>query len=98
MPFSDAMVQRIWEKASVVEGNDPNVYRKDQCGAWILRSAYGDRNSQYGWEVDHITPQSQGGGDDLANLRPLHWENNADRATGRLNCPVTSSGINNVRH
>src|SRR5437762_2669887 len=97
MVFSEAVTQQVWEKATVTEPNDPKLWRKDQCGAWIHRSAHGNRDSQYGWEIDHIQPVSQGGGDEVSNLRPLQWQNNADRATGRLNCPVTASGVNNVQ-
>lgn len=94
MAFTEDTIQRVWEKGTVVPGNNPHVWRKDQCGAWIGRQFYGDRNSQYGWEIDHIDPD---GGDGLANLRPLQWTNNAERQEGRLTCPVTSSGTSNVR-
>lgn len=96
MSFSEYTVQKVWEKGTVVAGNKPNDWRKDQCGAWIGRSYYGNRNSQYGWEIDHIKPESKGGGDELSNLRPLQWENNATTQDGRLACPVTASGKNNV--
>lgn len=96
MGFFEYTVQKVWEKGTVVAGNEPNDWRKDQCGAWIGRSYYGNRNSQYGWEIDHIKPESQGGGDELLNLRPLQWENNATTQDGRLACPVTASGQNNV--
>jgi hypothetical protein len=59
----------------------------------MYRAAYGDRNSSYGWEVDHINPN---GGDDLSNLRPLQWKNNLEKGEGRLICPVTSDGDYNV--
>ncbi|MCF8239512.1 MAG: HNH endonuclease [Saprospiraceae bacterium] len=38
---------------------------------------HGDRTSDYGWEIDHIRAVSNGGNDDLENLQPLHWRNNA---------------------
>lgn len=34
-------IQRIWEKGKVCPPNDPNVWRKDQCGAWMYRSNHG---------------------------------------------------------
>ncbi|PIP15317.1 HNH endonuclease [Candidatus Roizmanbacteria bacterium CG23_combo_of_CG06-09_8_20_14_all_35_49] len=88
--FSDTIVQQVWEKGYIVNGYDPAYTRKDQCGAWIKRLDYGDRKSQYGWEIDHITPESNGGGDELSNLRPLQWQNNASKQEGKLTCPVRS--------
>jgi hypothetical protein len=93
LSFSEEKVQKVWEKAEPVAGNDPNVWRKDQCGAWIGRKLYGSRESEYGWEVDHISPK---GGDDLSNLRPLQWKNNLDKGEGRLKCPVTANGVHNT--
>jgi len=95
MGFSEEMIQSVWEKGNIVYGNDPNFWRKDQCGAWIGRTSYGNRDSQYGWEIDHITSVSNGGSDALSNLRPLHWGNNASKQDGRLICSVIASGQNN---
>lgn len=96
MSFSSQVIQQVWEKATIVPENDPNVFRKDQCTAWIRRPNYGDRNSAYGWEVDHIKPESEGGSDDLVNLRPLHWKNNAAKQASRLVCVAVSSGTQNI--
>jgi hypothetical protein len=96
MNFSEDTVEKVWNKGTVVPGNDPGVWRKDQCGAWMRRGLYGSRASQYGWEIDHIRAQSQGGGHQLSNLRPLQWQNNANKETGRLRCAVTARDGQNV--
>lgn len=94
MSFTEETVQLVWNKGAIVPGNNPALWRKDQCGAWIYRNSHGNRNSQYGWEIDHINPN---GGDSLSNLRPLQWENNAEKSDDNLTCPITSSGVNNKR-
>ena len=95
MSYSEEDIQAVWEKGRIVSNNDPNVWRKDECNAWIKRTEYGNRDSQYGWEIDHIDPK---GSDDIENLRPLQWENNvATSDSGKLTCVVTTSGTKNTK-
>lgn len=93
MSFDQQTILRVWLKATPIQGNDPYIFRKDACGAWIKYSDYGDRFSKYGWEVDHISP---GGPNILSNLRPLHWRNNVAKSDGRLSCAVVSLGNQNI--
>ncbi len=94
MAFTEAVIQKVWEKGKIVTNYDSAKFRKDECGAWMTRSEHGNRNSQFGWEIDHISPN---GSDELSNLRPLQWENNLSKSDGRLKCVVTSSGDTNSR-
>jgi len=86
--FDEETVEKVWQKGKVIPARDPTVIRKDVCGATIKRAEYGNRNSVFGWEIDHIDPN---GSDNLSNLQPLQWENNAAKSdSGRLKCVVTS--------
>ncbi len=95
MNWTDEQQAAIWAKASPVPNYDPDAWRKDACGAWMGWWFYGNRNSPYGWEVDHITPVEHGGSDAISNLRPLHWKNNASKQDGRLTCPVRANSTSN---
>ncbi|MFN7825163.1 MAG: HNH endonuclease signature motif containing protein [Pseudobdellovibrionaceae bacterium] len=43
-------------------------------------SDYGNTESDFGWEIDHINPVSNRGGDDISNLQPLQWKNNRQKS------------------
>ncbi len=68
-----------------------NEFGFDACGRRIRKNAYGTKGI-YGWEIDHIHPQSHNGSNSLANLQPLHWETNECKSdkTGykRGECPI----------
>ena len=56
-------------------------------------SELGNRDSKHGWEIDHINPVSNGGTDNIDNLQPLYWKNNADKGDIlKWRCP--SKGLN----
>lgn len=78
-PFSEEEKLSVWAKGTEAPPNDPRAWRRDVCGYFMYYDAYGNRNSKYGWEVDHIKPIQMGGTDDLSNLQPLWWETNSQK-------------------
>lgn len=105
--ITEDLKKEVWEKGLKVEGYNPDEYRKDACGAWIIFSQYGDRDSFFGWEIDHIYPQSvlrekkvlEEEIDNIENLRPLNWMNNDSKGTDYpvYHAVVTSDGDKNVK-
>lgn len=87
MTVTQDLKKRVWEKATIVEGYDPMIIRKDPCGAWILWERYGQQDNIYGWEIDHICPKnylisfnySEDEIDVLDNLRAMQHQNNASK-------------------
>jgi 5-methylcytosine-specific restriction endonuclease McrA len=89
----------VWEKGHTVQNFDESKYRKDDVGAWIIYDDYANTNSIYGWEIDHITSIDHNGEDNLSNVRPLQWQNNRAKSSGRLNrskLAVIADGNKNV--
>ena len=70
----------VWEKRAGKGNAKPNAYCTDIEGNKIKYDDYGNRDSDYGWEIDHIHPESRGGSDELSNLQPLQWEANMKKS------------------
>lgn len=88
--FSDVTISAVWQKGRMILNLDPNVYRRDACGAIIERRLHGHTIPR-GWEIDHIFPSVLGGSDILSNLQPLQWENNREKGDNiGLVCKVRS--------
>jgi 5-methylcytosine-specific restriction endonuclease McrA len=87
--FSAQIKKSVWLKAIPVAGRTD--IRLDRCGAIIQWGHYGNINSPYGWEIDHIVPVSRMGSDLLSNLQPLQWQNNRHKADNYPGvCKVTA--------
>lgn len=95
--YSQAELLEVWRKATEIANVDPSNFRQDYAGAWIRFSDHGNRNSQYGWEVDHLKPVSKGGKDVMSNYLPLQWQNNVRKGDDypRWATAVTADGQNN---
>lgn len=83
MSFSEQDIEAVWNKGRVIPDFASDIWRWDVCGTVMKRSEHGNRNSKYGWEIDHINPN---GNDSLSNLQPLQWENNVSKSDGKLPC------------
>lgn len=95
-------IDQVWNKGIIVKGYDETLFRKDCCGAWIVKNEYG-KQSPFGWEIDHVYPQVKGGDDNLVNLRPMHWENNRSKSDDYPHydsaiCAKDDSNIRKVGH
>lgn len=69
MSLDSNKIEEIWEKATAVPGYDSARWRQDFAGAWIQREQYG-LPTEFGWEIFHLVPVSQGGTSDVDNLYP----------------------------
>jgi len=52
-----------------------SVTRTKDCKKRIIyKEAYGQPNSEFGWDVHHIRPKNQGGTDAFENLQIVHYD------------------------
>ena len=75
MDLNRETAMRLWNKSF---GKETKV--KDFTGRTIAKGAYNDRNSEFGWNVDHILPQSRGGKTADHNLICCHILTNDEKA------------------
>lgn len=75
MDLNKETAMRLW-----VKYNGKKNETTDFAGRKILKGAYNDRNSEYGWNVDHILPQSRGGKTADHNLICCHILTNDEKA------------------
>ena len=77
--YSEAEKLAIWSKGRVIPNFDAAVWRWDRFGNVMRYSDYGDRDSKFGWEADHVVPSDLGGHDGFNNLMPTHWSANSSK-------------------
>ena len=75
MDLNRETAMRLWNKSF---GKDTKAV--DFAGRTIAKGAYNDRNSEFGWNVDHILPQSKGGATADYNLICCHIKTNDEKA------------------
>lgn len=77
MPTKD-QIEKAWNNAKRIKGEEPNKYRQDPYGNKIRKDSYG-KNSSMGWEVDHIKPKARGGSDTTRNQQALKTSVNREK-------------------
>lgn len=77
--FTPEEKEFAWQLAAIIPGLDPDRFRMDYAGAYIIKEHYGRRDSNFGWEIDHIKPLEKNGPYELWNYVPLQWENNVQK-------------------
>lgn len=75
MDLNKETAMRLWSKSF---GKETKV--RDFAGREIAKGAYNNRNSEFGWNVDHILPQSRGGKTADYNLVVCHILTNDEKA------------------
>ena len=75
MELNKETALRLWTKSF---GKETKF--KDFAGREIAKGAYNDRNSDYGWNVDHILPVSRGGKTADYNLVVCNIATNDEKA------------------
>lgn len=94
--YEPDVVERVWQLAQIVSGNDPQVWRKDEFGAWIHRRDYRQRHSEFGWEIAEAGYRMRASG--LEALRPMQWQNHVDfLVAARHQAVISADGLRNAR-
>lgn len=75
MDLNHETALRLWNKRF-----GKKIKAFDFAGREIAKSAYNDRNSNFGWNVDHILPESKGGVTADYNLEIVHIKTNDEKA------------------
>jgi hypothetical protein len=84
----ETLKEIAWKQARIVQGHDPSVERWDACGAWIHYEDFENRESDFGWEIDHVIPIAtlrlrkvpRKLWNHESNIRAMHWKNNQSKA------------------
>lgn len=75
LPRPEQQKIAAWTACDAIPGLDPRDWRRDAYGFALYRADHG-KQTEYGWEIDHIVALAAGGRDTLDNLRALHWKKN----------------------
>jgi 5-methylcytosine-specific restriction endonuclease McrA len=75
LPWTEQKKIAAWTACRTYLDWPPIDWRIDRFGYLIRRSDHG-KQTEYGWEVDHVVALALGGADTLDNVEALHWRKN----------------------
>lgn len=87
MAYSEQLIQQVWEKGRAFGEISADMWREDECGAWISRPDYGKSDSEFGWKIVKVEASAP---DTPENLRPFHYRNEYDLASHQAKRHVTA--------
>ncbi len=64
-------VTKVFRKSAEIIDRNPSLWRADRYGRVMARAAYGDRNSQFGWDIHHR--DSNHNNNNINNLEAVHF-------------------------
>jgi hypothetical protein len=70
--FDISIINAVWDKAENEFGFV--FFKRDRFGDIIAKHHFGEQ-TQYGWTIEMVTPESIGGTRNIENLLPIHWKN-----------------------
>ena len=71
--LGELLKHAVWAKGTPIPGYAPDTWRRDEYGNVMKYSDFGNRESEYGWERDHIVALALGG-PDTADIPLLEYE------------------------
>jgi hypothetical protein len=84
MEINGELIRRVWDKASFIRGQNPEVFRLDVNGKWIKMKEFNNVDSEYGWTIYSVD-----GSDismmNLQQLIPIHTYENSVALVGVMN-------------
>ncbi len=69
-------INEVFRKCKKIKNQDPNLWRKDRFGREIYRPAYGDFNSDYGWNIHHKNGNPRN--NTIENLEAIHYDSHSE--------------------
>jgi hypothetical protein len=68
--WDQSVKEAVWKKGRINPDYSPDVLRWDEYGHIMMWAKYGRTDSRFGWTIVADKPLTDGGQNDIENLRP----------------------------